>query len=45
MICILGILMQQVMKWGRDSQRAYSEQQGKHHPDNRDPADAQLPLC
>jgi hypothetical protein len=44
MICILGILMQQVMKLRRDSERAYPEQQAKHQADDGDSADGQLPL-
>jgi hypothetical protein len=45
MICAFGILVQQVMKRGRNGQGAYAEQQTKHHADGGDFADAQLQRC
>jgi hypothetical protein len=45
MICALGILVQQVMKRGRNGQGVYTEQQTKHHADGGDLADARLQRC
>jgi len=45
MICALGILMQQVMKRGRNGQGVNTEQQTKHQADGGDFADPQLRMC
>jgi len=45
MICAFGILMQQMMKLGRDGQGTYAEQQTKHQADNGDSAAARLRMC
>ena len=45
MICAFGILVQQVMKRGRNGQGADTEQQTKHQADNGDFADARLQRC
>jgi len=45
MICTFRILVQQVMKRGRNGQGVYTEQQTKHHADGGDFADARLQRC